>query len=105
MNDMESYDNTGNYDNELEVVHELIDDLWVVGKLVHELTKDLDNKSEIELKPTDKGYIITRYTSGMGSGYRVHQLYGLSESEMLFIVRDYLEIMMDRCHVGTKEDE
>lgn len=85
----------GNYDNELEVIKELI----------HELTYDLENKSEIELKPTDKGYIITRYTSGMGSGYRVHQLYGLSESEMLFIVRDYLEIMIDRCHTGKKEDE
>ena len=105
MSDMGNYDNTENYDNELEVVHELIDDLWVVGKLIHELTKDLDSKSEIELKPTDKGYIISRYTSGMGSGYRVHQLYGLSESEMLFIVKDYLEIMIDRCHARSKEDD
>ena len=84
---------TENYDVALDVVQGLI----------HELTYDLDNKSEIELKPTDKGYIITRYTSSMGSGYRVHQLYGLSESEMLFIVRDYLEIMMDRCHARSKE--
>lgn len=89
MNDLPSYDVA----------------LDVVQGLIHELTYDLENKSEIELKPTDKGYIITRYTSGMGSGYRVHQLYGLSESEMLFIVRDYLEIMIDRCHTGKKEGE
>lgn len=89
MNDIPSYD----------VV------LEVVKELIHELTYDLDNKSEIELKLTDKGYIITRYTSGMGSGYRVHQLYGLSESEMLFVVRDYLEIMIDRCYAGKKEDD
>ena len=87
MSDMESYDVA----------------LDVVQGLIHELTYDIDNKSEIELKPTDKGYIITRYTSGMGSGYRVHQLYGLSESEMLFIARDYLEIMMDRCHARSRE--
>lgn len=105
MNTTENYDNELEVVHELEVLHELIDELWVVGKLVHELTKDLDNKSEIELKPTDNGYIITRYTSGMGSGYRVHQLYGLSESEMLFVVRDYLEIMIDRCHARSKEDE
>ena len=86
---------TENYDVALDVVQGLI----------HELTYDLDNKSEIELKPTDKGYIISRYTSGMGSGYRVHQLYGLSESEMLFITRDYLEIMRDRCHACNKEDD
>ena len=79
--------------------------LDVVQGLIHEMTYDLDNKSEIELKPTDKGYIISRYTSGMGSGYRVHQLYGLSESEMLFITRDYLEIMRDRRHTSTKEDD
>ena len=80
MNDTESYDVA----------------LDVVQGLIHKLTYDLDNKSEIELKATDKGYIISRYTSGMGSGHRVHQLYGLSESEMLFIARDYLEIMRRR---------
>ena len=79
--------------------------LDVVQGLIHKLTYDLDNKSEIELKPTDKVYIITRYTSGMGSGFRVHQLYGLSESEMLFIVKDYLEIMIDRCQTRSKEDD
>ena len=86
---------TENYDVALDVVQGLI----------HEMTYDLDNKSEIELKPTDKGYIISRYTSGMGSGCRVHQLYGLSESEMLFITRDYLEIMRDRRHARSKEDD
>ena len=89
MNDLPSYDVA----------------LDVVQGLIHELTYDLDNKSEIELKPTDKGYIISRYTSGMGSGYRVHQLYGLSESEILFIARDYLEIMRDRRHARSKEDD
>ena len=79
--------------------------LDVVQGLIHKLTYDLDNKSEIELKLSDNGYIITRYTSGMGSGYRVHQLYGLSESEMLFVVRDYLEIMIDRCHARSREDD
>lgn len=81
---------TVNYKN---IFGKAIDDLI---ETIDELTKDLDNKSEIELKKAVTGFVLSRYGSDMGTGFRPHQLYALSESEMLFVMKNYLEILRGR---------